>query len=229
MLPNRAMTIDDALRFLEAVFGPLGAEAAVPAVEMEAAEARLGFALPRALRTLYLRTGRAKSLHAAHNMLVPPEAIDLAGDHLVFYEENQAVVVWAIARARLSEADPPVDQGQCSDDGWTFYPEFGSVSEFACSQGAWQAVQGGLPFVGVLQQPAEARRIDAAGMTAAFGAPSLVTEGMQAWLVDGGVAVDAGDGYLGLATRNAADFESASARLGLELDDWDYATLRDEV
>lgn len=64
-------------------------------------------------------------------------------------------------------------------------------------------------------------------MTRAFGAPSLVAEGMTAWLMEGGVAIDAGDGYVGLATRDAAAFESASALLGLEVSAWDHATLRD--
>ncbi len=222
------MTIDDSIRFLEAIFGPFGADGGVPVDEIEAAESRLGFALPRALRTLHGRTGRVKSLHAAHNRLVAIDEVDFASDHLVFYEENQDVVVWAIARSRLSEEDPPVDQGQLADDEWTFYSEFASVSEFACAQGAWQAVQGGLPFVGVVQQPADARRLDAAAMTKAFGAPSLLAEGMSAWLVEGGVAIDAGDGYVGLATRDAAAFESASALLGLELGAWDYATARDD-
>lgn len=222
------MTIEEAIRFLEAVFGPFDAGAGVPPTEVEAAERRLGVALPRALRVLYGRTGRLKSLHAAHNTLVGLDQIDFAGDHLVFYEENQAVVVWAVARARLSEDDPPVDQGQLADDGWSFYDEFTSVSEFTCAQGAWQAVQGGLPFVGVLEQPLDARRVDPTTMARAFGTPFLVAQGMKAWVVDRGVAIDAGDGYLGLAARDAAAFESASARLGLALEAWDYATLRDE-
>jgi hypothetical protein len=222
------MTIDDSIRFLEAIFGAFDAEGGVPVGEIEAAEKRLGCALPRALRLLYSRTGRVKSLHTVHNTLVAIGEVDFASDHLIFYEENQAVVVWAIARSRLLEEDPPVDQGQLTDGDWTFYSEFGSVSEFASAQGAWQAVQGGLPFVGQVQQPADARRVDSVAMTRAYGPPSLVTEGMSAWLVDGGVAIDAGDGFIGLATRGAAEFLSASALLGLELVAWDHATLRDD-
>jgi hypothetical protein len=52
---------------------------------------------------------------------------------------------------------------------------------------------------------------------------------MRAWLVENGVALVAGDDYLGLATRDAASFVAASARLGVAIEAWDYATLRDEL
>jgi hypothetical protein len=225
------MTIDRAIQFIEAIFGPLGSEAGVSVEDIVAAERALGVSLPHALRELYARTGSLKALHAVHNTIVPIERVGLAADHLVFYEENQGVVAWGIPRSRLSEADPPVDQGQppnAARDAWTFCPEFTSVSEFVCAQAAWQAVQGGLPFVGVLQQAGEPARVDARSMATALGPESLRAESMRAWVVDGGVAVEAGDGYVGLATRDARQFLAASASLGIEMGAWDYATLRDE-
>lgn len=232
--------MDAAFRFLEVIYGPFGADDSVSASEVLAAEARLGVKLPAALVALYRRTGRATSLHESHNRLVTLEQVDFAGDHLVFYEENQDVVVWGIERSRLADDDPPVDQGQptAAPNVGTFYPEFASVSEFARAQGAWQAVQGGLPYVGALTSPAmRARSSEAQALAAnaaparafrdSLGEPALETAGMLAWLVDGGVFVDA-RGYLGLATREASQFEAACVGLGIEVEDWDYATLTDE-
>ena len=90
-------------------------------------------------------------------------------------------------------------------------------------QAAWQAVQGGLPFVGVKQGKAQV-----SALIEALGAPVLERSGMRAWLLEKGVVVDAGDGFVGLATQEAESFVAASARLGMEVEQWDYATLRDE-
>jgi hypothetical protein len=217
--------LDASFRFVEAIFGPLEPEAGLPLDEITAAEARLGLSLPQGLRELYRRTGRMSSLHAAHNTLVPPEELELADGHLTFYWENQGVVAWAVARTRLAEADPPVEQGQPPHGGtesWAFYPEFTSFSEFVRSQSAWQAVQGGLPFVGVKSAFAPP-----GSLTVALGAPALHGIGLLAWLVDAGVVVDTGDGFVGLATRSAEAFRAASARIGIEVARWDYSTLED--
>jgi hypothetical protein len=219
-----------ALRFLEAVFGALGPEDAVSDAVLNEAEARLGVRLPPALRTLYAVTGSSKSIHCAYNELLPPGRIYFADDHLVFYEENQVVVVWGIPQSRLGDDDPPVEQGQPNSMRRDmFYPEFRSVSEFACAQGAWQAVNGGLPYSGIRNRPrADAPRpASRPGLQAKLGPADLVTEDMSAWLVDGGVAIELPDGYLGLATQSAEQFSVSSERIGLALKDWDSATLRE--
>jgi hypothetical protein len=225
--------ISCALSFLEAVFGAHRPEDRMSDPILNAAELRLGLRLPLAVRALYSVTGSSKAIHRSHNELVAPERIYVGGDHLVFYEENQAGVVWGIPLSRLGAEDPPVDQGQpdLGSSTWTFYPEFRSVSEFACAQGAWQAVQGGLPYVGVRQRP---RAEDAGGATrlaleAKLGPAKLVIDGMSAWLVERGVAVELPGGYLGLATRDGEQFKAASARIGVQMEDWDYATLRDDT
>ncbi len=226
VLGRSGVGIGEAIAFLESIFGPFGADAGVPPNAVERCEARLGVAIPKALAELHLRTANVEALHAAHNLLVPLDCVDFGGDHLVFYEENQEVVVWAIARERLSEDDPPVDQGQPASgrgDEWSYFPEFRSVSEFACAQGAWQAVQGGLPYVGVLANDPNVERA-----LNALGPPSLEAETMTAWLVSGGVLLHAGDGYVGLATRDAESFRRASSSIGLDIAKWDYATLHDE-
>jgi hypothetical protein len=223
------MAIDDSIRFLETIYGEFTPNSGLPLRAIKVAEKRIGARLPTALTTLYRRTGAAAALHQSHNTLVDLDHLGFADDHLIFYEENQGVVAWGVARANCLLDDPPVVQGQVGEDGvgWTFHPEFRSLSEFACAQGAWNAVQGGLPFVGVWQQSGGGRRVDSTALTDAFGAAALATDGMRVWLVDGGVAVDAGDGYLGLATRDADQFKAASARVGIALESWDYATVRD--
>lgn len=216
-------TMRDALTFLEAIYGPFDASSGYSKSEVDAAEARCEARLPAALRELYLRTGRVEALHRSHNRLSPPIELGFAGDHLAFYEENQAVVVWAIAREHLGEPNPPVDQGQRTEpDTWTYYPEAASVSQFACAQGAWQAVKGGLPFVGGLDVTDGPLSVEEK-----LGAPTFASETIRAWLVDGGVATEAEGGHVGLATRTEDAFVAASARLGLEVDDWDYATVVD--
>lgn len=143
----------------------------------------------------------------------------------MFYEENQSVVAWGIRLTALEHANPPVRQAPLHpDEALEFFDEFDSVSEAARAFGAWQAVQGGLPYVGVLDAP------EHAGTCAQrLSAPNLTTVGLRAWLVQGGVATLAGDSLLGLATRSPADFHCATTALGLDVQNWDYATLRDEV
>jgi hypothetical protein len=76
-------------------------------------------------------------------------------------------------------------------------------------------------------QAEKTERVDARSMARALGPESLSAESMRAWVVDGGVAVEAG-GYVGLATRDARQFVAASASLGIEMGAWHYATICDE-
>lgn len=111
---------------------------------VERAEARLGIRLPGPLRDYYLTAGGHK-INQAHNRLWPPGALEISQGRLVFMEENQEVVFWGIRR-RSEAADPVVYQTTDLEDGeW--------VAESACSQFlpamlCWQAVGGGLPYIG---------------------------------------------------------------------------------
>ena len=213
------MTIDDALTFISAIYGPI-APSSIADSYTENARSRLSLALPPALLSYYAQTASSDALHRSHNRLVTPEALDTAGDHLVIYEENQGVVVWGIPLERISDANPPVDQGQNEDGTWVFYPEFDSLGAFAAAQAAWQAVQGALAFCGVREDyPSVIADI--------LGEPALVTDSMKAWLVPGGVCVDAGDGYLALAARDQATFEATAKSLGVAPTAWDWSTLEE--
>jgi hypothetical protein len=107
-----------------------------------------------------------------------------------------------------------------------FHPEFSSISAFACAQGAWQAVQGGLPFVGAKQLPPPSATFT--GLRERLASPDFRSAGLDAWTDPDGVFVLAGDTYAALGARTAAGFDAASQRVGFPLDAWDYCTLGDE-
>lgn len=124
---------------------------------LDSAEARLGVRLPGPLRDYYLSVGRHK-INCAHNRLWSPDALEVSQGRLVFMEENQGVVFWGVRR-RSTAADPVVFQTTDPEDGdW--------AAESACSQFlpamlCWQAVNGGLPYIGYSDPlaPAVARRL----------------------------------------------------------------------
>ncbi|MBG0568609.1 hypothetical protein [Actinoplanes aureus] len=78
--------------------------------ELLAAEARLGFALPRSLREAYALIGRRDDLTRCQDRLLTPDQIhiDDAGQVLVFRWECQHVTEWGIPLSAVSEPDPPV-------------------------------------------------------------------------------------------------------------------------
>ncbi|NUS17695.1 MAG: SMI1/KNR4 family protein [Streptomyces sp.] len=90
---------------------PLGPGDGCGAGELDAAEARLGFALPAALREGYALLGRRADLTQHQDPLVPPRGLyvdDALGGVLVFRRENQDCAAWAVPLARLRQDDPPV-------------------------------------------------------------------------------------------------------------------------
>jgi hypothetical protein len=132
---------------LDRVFGGFTPEHGVSDDALDAVEKRLGATLPPSLRALYRHTGR-HPFHSACNYLVPPGELAFDHDHLTVYLENQNVCVWAIARDRLGEDDPPVAVS-CVDRGTTvFLPEFDTVSALLAFQAAFQAAEI-LPFAGI--------------------------------------------------------------------------------
>ena len=100
------------------------------------AETRLGLALPAALRDYYLVAGLA-SENREHNRLFMPEELLAESGHLVFMEENQAVVHWGIPLVAPSKADPTVWQRVNGDRPQWFSEEL-PFSEFILKNLAWQ-------------------------------------------------------------------------------------------
>lgn len=218
----QVVTIEEAVAALETVYGSFGPEHGFSHEEVAAAERRLGFALPGALRVLYLRTGK-HPFHSAENAIIPLEALDFGGDYLPIYDENQGVCQWVIANSALGEQDPPVDMSATTFEGHEYLPEFVSVTHFLLSQAATQAVAT-LPFSGLVletRRPAPSReaaqiigeilwRTEHADIRARPGAISFIT-----------------DGYFSVAARDEPTFTLIASALGLEEDDWSYLSSRD--
>ncbi|MBA4190760.1 MAG: hypothetical protein C0467_22470 [Planctomycetaceae bacterium] len=99
---------------LAAITGRASSAHGFPLRAVEAAEARLGFAIPEALRDYYLSVGRHE-LNRVHNRLWPPDDLEVHEGRLVFLEENQCVLYWGVPR-RTSAADPVVSQTFDLDD-----------------------------------------------------------------------------------------------------------------
>lgn len=91
------------------------------------AERRLGFTFPALVAEFYVRAGAAPELQE-HNRLREPEGLQLEDGFLVFMEENQNVVDWAM-RLPL-EADPIVWQRINGGDDEEWYSEEMPFSAF---------------------------------------------------------------------------------------------------
>ncbi|GAA2413208.1 hypothetical protein GCM10010191_23640 [Actinomadura vinacea] len=78
--------------------------------ELDAAEERLGFALPVAFRRAYQLFGRRDDLTSNHDRLRPPGEleVDERGEALVFRDENQGAATWGVLLEDLAAEDPPV-------------------------------------------------------------------------------------------------------------------------
>lgn len=231
------MDMENALASLEEVYGAFGEKDAVSQQEIDAAGQRLGLVLPRALQVLYRRTGRSVSLHQSNDVLVLPRDLVIEDGHLIFYNENQRVCRWGIAVSSLVLDDPPVHTSYLGTSGEQWMLEAASVTEFIRVHGSWQAVQGGLPVVGVVSGASIAgvstsksglgRKVREAASHAA--SPFVVTKTTSAWIIQGCVLAMASDEHFGLAAREAEPFCQVAGQLGMTLDDWDYASLRERT
>ena len=127
----------------------LGAGCGVPEESLERAEERLGLRLPLALREYYLALGALAELNQAHNRLLGPGKWFVDAGKLVFLVENQAVVYWGVEATDQPQADPPVFQGvNRQPEPIEWHPEHERCSEFLLVMLHWQAVTGGLEFLG---------------------------------------------------------------------------------
>jgi hypothetical protein len=228
------MTMDDMVDALAQVFGQFLPEHGSPAAELDRAAQRLGSALPAGLRTLYLRTGR-HPLHQAHNSLLAAEALRIENDCLIFYNEQQASCTWGIERRALALPDPPVVTCVQEAARVTVLHEFSSLAQFFAIQAALQAIDGALPFVGVILWPlelADGRQLIpkvtvSPERFAQAGELLARNDDAEVRMRAGTLALSQSGGYLGLAARDADTFRAQQAVLGVSLEQWDHATLRD--
>jgi len=87
---------------------PLTVGDGIPLAELNKAESRLVLRLPSALREWYLLAGKREELNTIQDRLLPPSELEIVDDHLIFYIENQSVVLWGIPLGDLELPDPSV-------------------------------------------------------------------------------------------------------------------------
>lgn len=84
--------------------------------------------VPAALRAWYRIAGRS-DLNSAHNRILGHRDLRHEDGRVIFVEENQDVVVWGFDPSTNLD-DPPVWQGQVTDQGFEWYPEDLPVCQF---------------------------------------------------------------------------------------------------
>lgn len=84
---------------------------------VQQAEALLGVALPGILRSFYRSWGARSDMTRRVQRLLPPQKLIMRSDALVFCVETQSICYWAIRRAVLGWADPPVSIASSGDEG----------------------------------------------------------------------------------------------------------------
>lgn len=195
---------------LTAITGRASSAHGYPPRALAVAEARLGFAIPEALRDYYLSVGRHE-LNRVHNRLWSPDELEVSASRLVFLEENQCVVYWGVRR-RTTAADPVVSQTADLDDGeWAAEVR---CSLFLPAMLCWYAAGGWMAHTGYTDEmdPAAARRL-------VRGWSSAGRSGVHTAFVRGGQVVtveESGGGVVvRLGTRSRRDFDSLVSEFGV--------------
>lgn len=177
---------------------------------LEAAEARLGFAIPEALRDYYLSVGRHELNHV-HNRLWSPDELAVSHGRLVFLEENQCVYYWGVRR-RTTATDPVVSNTMDLDDGeWTAEVR---CSLFLPAMLCWYAAASWMPHIGYTDEMphAAARRL-------VRGWPPAGRSGVHSAFVRPGQVVTVEESSSGvvarLGTRSRRDFEALVSKFGV--------------
>lgn len=141
-------------RLFEMMGRPLSKSSGLPVGALAAAEKRLGVHVPQALRDYYRVAGGERRVNTCHNRLLPPHKWRVDHRRLIFMEENQSVVFWAVPVGRRAAIDPPVDQGVNDEPiGWA--REHSRCSIFLTVMLHYQAVNGGLRFCASAEAPDE--------------------------------------------------------------------------
>ena len=205
---------------------PLSRRDGIPETRLIRAEKRLGFRLPGVLREFYWIAGKRDDLNCTFDQLLLPEELEVRDGRLVFFEENQKVVVWGLELGGAAGDDPMVYEAEPAEPlAWE--ATRGRLSDFLRMMAYWQGVNGGMPYSGIV----------VTNQTALEEALRLwppVPLACQAWtemrlLCRDGQALcvleDAEGGLeLFAAGRTKKDFLAIEKSLGL---DWDYCTLDD--
>ncbi|WP_431678107.1 hypothetical protein [Kitasatospora sp. KL5] len=119
--PSAAFTFVE--RFAAHLGAPIESGDGFPEEELAAAEQRLGFALPGAMREWYSRFGRRWDLFHALRYPYSPEDLWAEEGVLVWQTEKLFWYACGIPLDRLSETDPPVVTDVGEDDEWSAHAD----------------------------------------------------------------------------------------------------------
>jgi hypothetical protein len=235
MMDSMHKTIEETISGLATVFGDFTSSDEIATSDVAEAEKRLNRELPDALKKIYIRTGR-HPLHRAHNILVSPSNLEIINEsYLVFYKENQGVSSWAVnvSDSSVIPSDPSVFTSTKDCGVSSFVQEFETISAYLSFQAAWQAVNGALPNVGTIEvclDDVEQRPMKITSDVASrIGNRLASTRFAEVWYGKGLILIFSLDGFIGLATMDENTFLKAAAEIGIEEEQWDFASPRDDL
>ena len=132
---------DSISSFFRHNIGALKPKDTIAAEEIDAAEQKLGFSIPRPLRDFYLVSGNSP-FHQVFDRTYAPANIEVQDDMAIFCEENQCVVHYGFKIADAKRNDPEVWQLNPHENKWYF--DCKRMTSFLLKMSCWQAVCGGV-------------------------------------------------------------------------------------
>jgi len=215
----------DYRRLVARLMPPLAPGDGVAEAEIAAAEARLGLKLPTILREFYALVGGREDINASADRLLPLDELEMEDQVLVFYEENQSVILWGLD-LRSNHPDPPVLHAEHrSPLEWE--PEHSHLSEFLTAMLFWQAVNGGMAYGGLGTASSESmikatdwEAVDLGGDPERWGNCVRMRDG-QVLFIDGSGT----DPHVYGGGRTREDFLAVEKAFDVN---WDYSTLDEE-
>jgi hypothetical protein len=120
-----------------------------------AQEIRLGVKIPLAIRAYYEVAGRHRKLNQVFQRLRSPHEWEVESGKLIFMDENQGVVAWAVSATTRQTIDPPTFQGPVISDAIPdWYLEHRKTSQFLKFNLHLQAAYGGgMPYTSSIVLP----------------------------------------------------------------------------
>ncbi|TWF45320.1 hypothetical protein FHW36_1011250 [Chitinophaga polysaccharea] len=115
-----------------------------PESVLAALEERLQIRIPATLREYYLSLGANRQINDSFNRLTAFNEMGFSeDDHLVFYEENQGVVLWGLSKTELAAGNPPV-YGTYDSARKDWFVDSDTTENFLLSMAWWNGALGGL-------------------------------------------------------------------------------------
>ena len=189
-------------------------------VVLDQAQKRMGATIPVSLRRWYATAGRHVS-QASGTVLLAPQAWGLVNGKIVFSVDQDSGVSWMVAPGDKSPVfahyhgleEAPV-------------AEFDDVGDFLPFMCAWQALEGGLPFVGVSLPGTSELSVpmDVSSVVESIDCTVVRLPAGDVVAQRGSVLLAGADGYRGLAAADEEIFARVSRSFSLDRSAWSYST-----